>query len=319
MTELIRFKDVQKKYDGKHVINQLNLTIEEGEIFVLVGPSGSGKTSTLKMINGLSQPSAGEIYFKGKPLKEYDLQKMRWNMGYVLQQIALFPTMTVKQNIEVIPEMLGWEKEKRAEKADQLLEKVGLDPDTYRNRLPRELSGGEQQRIGILRALAANPDVILMDEPFSALDPLSRTSLQELVLYLHQEFGTTIVFVTHNMEEAIKLGSRIAVMKEGELIQCDTPEQLLANPKNDFVRSFFDETIQNKELKVEDLILGGYYTKMNNETLRSNSRTVNLSTPLKEIYALLIDYPNVQIQEKETIIGQIGSKEIFAFLSQEED
>lgn len=319
MTELIRFKDVQKKYDGKHVINHLNLTIEEGEIFVLVGPSGSGKTSTLKMINGLSQPSAGEIYFKGKPLKEYDLQKMRWNMGYVLQQIALFPTMTVKQNIEVIPEMLGWEKEKRAEKADQLLEKVGLDPDTYRNRLPRELSGGEQQRIGILRALAANPDVILMDEPFSALDPLSRTSLQELVLYLHQEFGTTIVFVTHNMEEAIKLGSRIAVMKEGELIQCDTPEQLLANPKNDFVRSFFDETIQNKELKVEDLILGGYYTKMNKETLRSNSRTVNLSTPLKEIYALLIDYPNVQIQEKETIIGQIGSKEIFAFLSQEED
>ena len=210
MTKLIEFKHVQKKYDGKYVIDDLTLAIKEGEIFVLVGPSGSGKTTTLKMINGLSKPSAGDIYFKGKSLNEYNLQKMRWNMGYVLQQIALFPTMTVKQNIEVIPEMLGWEKQKRADRVDELLQKVGLSPDIYRNRMPRELSGGEQQRIGIIRAIAASPDVILMDEPFSALDPISRNSLQELVLSLHEELGTTIVFVTHNMEEAIKLGDRIA-------------------------------------------------------------------------------------------------------------
>lgn len=220
-----------KKYDGKYVIDDLNLAIKKGEIFVLVGPSGSGKTTTLKMINGLSKPSAGDIYFKGKSLNEYNLQKMRWNMGYVLQQIALFPTMTVKQNIEVIPEMLGWEKQKRADRVDELLQKVGLSPDIYRDRMPRELSGGEQQRIGIIRAIAASPDVILMDEPFSALDPISRNSLQELVLSLHEELGTTIVFVTHNMEEAIKLGDRIAFMKDGEIIQCDTPEQLLMNPK----------------------------------------------------------------------------------------
>ena len=226
MNNLIEFKQVQKKFGEKYAIKELNLSIEQGEIFVLVGPSGSGKTTSLKMINGLSQPSAGEIFFKGKSLKDYDLQKMRWKMGYVLQQIALFPTMTVQQNIEVIPEMLGWERRKREKIADQLLEKVGLDPTIYRNRMPQELSGGEQQRIGIVRALAASPEVILMDEPFSALDPLSRASLQDLVLSLHRELGTTIVFVTHNMDEAIKLGDRIAVMKEGELIQCDQPDQL---------------------------------------------------------------------------------------------
>ena len=143
MTKLIEFKHVQKKYDRKYVIDDLNLAIKKGEIFVLVGPSGSGKTTTLKMINGLSKPSAGDIYFKGKSLNEYNLQKMRWNMGYVLQQIALFPTMTVKQNIEVIPEMLGWEKQKRADRVDELLQKVGLSPDIYRDRMPRELSGGE--------------------------------------------------------------------------------------------------------------------------------------------------------------------------------
>lgn len=154
MNNLIEFKQVQKKFGEKYAIKELNLSIEQGEIFVLVGPSGSGKTTSLKMINGLSQPSAGEIFFKGKSLKDYDLQKMRWKMGYVLQQIALFPTMTVQQNIEVIPEMLGWERRKREKIADQLLEKVGLDPTIYRNRMPQELSGGEQQRIGIVRALA---------------------------------------------------------------------------------------------------------------------------------------------------------------------
>ena len=277
MNNLIEFKQVQKKFGEKYAIKELNLSIEQGEIFVLVGPSGSGKTTSLKMINGLSQPSAGEIFFKGKSLKDYDLQKMRWKMGYVLQQIALFPTMTVQQNIEVIPEMLGWERRKREKIADQLLEKVGLDPTIYRNRMPQELSGGEQQRIGIVRALAASPEVILMDEPFSALDPLSRASLQDLVLSLHRELGTTIVFVTHNMDEAIKLGDRIAVMKEGELIQCDQPDQLLTQPKNEFVRSFFDETIQQKQQTVKELIVADDYSKGLHQ---ADFPDVYLSTPL---------------------------------------
>jgi len=204
MTPIIEFKNVSKKFDQKLVIDQLDLSINKGEIFVLVGPSGSGKTTTLKMINALSEPTDGDIYFKEKRIKEYNIQKMRWQMGYVLQQIALFPTMDVKQNIEVIPEMLGWSKKDRSEAVDRLLTQVKLDPEQYRHRMPKELSGGEQQRIGILRALAANPEIILMDEPFSALDPISRNSLQELVLDLHQELGTTIIFVTHNMKEAVK-------------------------------------------------------------------------------------------------------------------
>ncbi len=190
MTPIIEFKNVSKKFDQKLVIDQLDLSINKGEIFVLVGPSGSGKTTTLKMINALSEPTDGDIYFKEKRIKEYNIQKMRWQMGYVLQQIALFPTMDVKQKIEVVPEMLGWSKKDRSEAVDRLLTQVKLDPEQYRHRMPKELSGGEQQRIGILRALAANPEIILMDEPFSALDPISRNSLQELVLDLHQELGT---------------------------------------------------------------------------------------------------------------------------------
>ncbi|MGM9903164.1 ABC transporter ATP-binding protein [Enterococcus sp. 10A9_DIV0425] len=314
MTELIKFNHVQKSYGDKYAIKQLDLSIEQGEIFVLVGPSGSGKTTSLKMINGLSSPSEGEVYFKGKSLKNYNLQKMRWQMGYVLQQIALFPTMTVKQNIEIIPEMLGWDKQKRSKVADELLQKVGLDPESYRNRMPLELSGGEQQRVGIIRALAANPEVILMDEPFSALDPLSRASLQELVLSLHDELGTTIVFVTHNMEEAIKLGDRIAVMKEGKLIQCDTPEQLLLNPKNEFVRSFFDESVQHKETKIEELILNGCFS----EDIAGAQVRVSLYTSLKELYALLKKEEAVVVVDKETAVGKISRGDVFAFLSRKE-
>lgn len=315
MNRLIEFKQIQKKYGEKYAIKELSLSIDEGEIFVLVGPSGSGKTTSLKMINGLSQPSVGEIFFKGKSLKEYNLQKMRWQMGYVLQQIALFPTMTVKQNIEVIPEMIGWERKKREQVVDQLLEKVGLDPKIYRNRMPQELSGGEQQRIGILRALAASPEVILMDEPFSALDPLSRSSLQDLVLSLHQELGTTIVFVTHNMDEAIKLGDRIAVMKDGELIQCDTPEQLLASPKNNFVRSFFDETIQQKQQTVKDLVLAKCYSQ---NQRHSNQPSVYLSTPLNEVYKLLSQHEIITIQENNEWIGEVTRKDILTYLSRKE-
>lgn len=224
--------------------------------------------------------------------------------------------MTVKQNIEVIPEMLGWEKTKREQTADRLLEKVGLDPTSYRNRMPQELSGGEQQRIGIIRALAANPEVLLMDEPFSALDPLSRASLQDLVLSLHQDLGTTIVFVTHNMDEAIKLGTRIAVMKDGELIQCETPEQLLTNPKNEFVRSFFDDSLSQKEQTVKEILLAKNYTKGISEKDRP---VVQFNTPLNEVFTLLVNHESVNIQENERISGEITRGDMFAFLSRKEE
>ena len=221
------------------ILDGLNFEIQEGEFFVLVGPSGSGKTTTLKLINRLIEQTDGDIYFEDKRLKDYDLRELRLKTGYVLQQIALFPNLTVAENISLIPEMKKFDKKEIKEKTEDLLKKVGLDPKHYMNRLPKELSGGEKQRVGILRAIIANPKILLMDEPFSALDPLSKVQLQDLIKTLHNEYKMTTVFVTHDMDEAMKLADRICVLKEGKVVQIATPEVLKENPADDFVREFF--------------------------------------------------------------------------------
>ena len=221
------------------ILDGLNFEIQEGEFFVLVGPSGSGKTTTLKLINRLIEQTDGDIYFEDNRLKDYDLRELRLKTGYVLQQIALFPNLTVAENISLIPEMKNFDKKEIKEKTEDLLKKVGLDPKHYMNRLPKELSGGEKQRVGILRAIIANPKILLMDEPFSALDPLSKVQLQDLIKTLHNEYKMTTVFVTHDMDEAMKLADRICVLKEGKVVQIATPEVLKENPADDFVREFF--------------------------------------------------------------------------------
>ena len=221
------------------ILDGLNFEIQEGEFFVLVGPSGSGKTTTLKLINRLIEQTDGDIYFEDKRLKDYDLRELRLKTGYVLQQIALFPNLTVAENIALIPEMKNFDKKEIKEKTEDLLRKVGLDPKHYMNRLPKELSGGEKQSVGILRAIIANPKILLMDEPFSALDPLSKVQLQDLIKSLHNEYKMTTVFVTHDMDEAMKLADRICVLKEGKVVQIATPEVLKENPADDFVREFF--------------------------------------------------------------------------------
>lgn len=221
------------------ILDGLNFEIQEGEFFVLVGPSGSGKTTTLKLINRLIEQTEGDIYFEDKRLKDYDLRELRLKTGYVLQQIALFPNLTVTENIALIPEMKNFDKKEIKEKTEDLLQKVGLNPKHYMNRLPKELSGGEKQRVGILRAIIANPKILLMDEPFSALDPLSKVQLQDLIKTLHNEYKMTTVFVTHDMDEAMKLADRICVLKEGKVVQIATPEVLKENPADDFVREFF--------------------------------------------------------------------------------
>ena len=221
------------------ILDGLNFEIQEGEFFVLVGPSGSGKTTTLKLINRLIEQTDGDIYFEDKRLKDYDLRELRLKTGYVLQQIALFPNLTVAENIALIPEMKNFDKKEIKEKTEDLLKKVGLDPKHYMNRLPKELSGGEKQRVGILRAIIANPKILLMDEPFSALDPLSKVQLQDLIKTLHNEYRMTTVFVTHDMDEAMKLADRICVLKNGKVVQIATPEVLKENPVDDFVREFF--------------------------------------------------------------------------------
>lgn len=302
MNAIVEFREVGKRYGEKNVISGLNLSIHEGEFFVMVGPSGCGKTTTLKMINALTQPSEGDVYFNGKRIKDYDIRRLRHRIGYVLQQIALFPTMTVKQNIELIPDILGWSKSERSRRSGELLEMVGLPPAKYAARYPNELSGGEQQRIGILRAIAAKPDVLLMDEPFSALDPISRNALQEMVADIHQRLGTTIVFVTHNMNEAQRLASRIAVMQGGRLQQLGTPEELQSQPANEFVRSFFQsETIDyGKISQLTDLL----------PLSRDEMPELAADAAIADLFPLLGSHPRVRIRG----VGEVDGSRVFDYL-----
>lgn len=242
---MITFKNVSKQFpDGTTALKDINLHIEKGELLTLIGPSGCGKTTTMKMINRLIEPSGGQIYIDGTSIAEQDPVELRRSIGYVIQQIGLLPHMTIAENIALIPKLKKWEKDKIDARVDELLNLVGLEPSTFRTRYPLELSGGQQQRVGVIRALAAEPPVILMDEPFSALDPISREQLQDELIKLQKEIQKTIVFVTHDMDEAMKIADRIAIMKDGEILQLDTPDNILRHPKNEFVRDFVgDERI----------------------------------------------------------------------------
>ena len=237
---MIKFSDVVKTYQEKQVVNKLNLTVASGEFFVLVGPSGSGKTTILKMINRLIEQSAGEILIDDINVNQVDTAKLRKNIGYVLQNIALFPNLTISQNAGILLEAQGVKRDKRETLVNQLLDRVGLPHEQYGSRMPSELSGGEQQRVGIVRALITKPDIILMDEPFSALDPLSRKQLQDLILDLYEELKPTILFVTHDMHEALRLGTRIGVLVNGHLEQVGSPNKIINEPANKTVSSLFD-------------------------------------------------------------------------------
>ncbi|WP_461242879.1 ABC transporter ATP-binding protein [Secundilactobacillus muriivasis] len=246
---MIELTTISKQYEDQYALKDLSLTINDGELFVLVGPSGSGKTTLLKTINRLVVPTTGTVKIDGEDVAQVDLQQLRRRIGYVLQTGALFPNMTVAQNASVQLDNLGWPTEKKQQRISELLEQVGLAPDLFLNRMPSELSGGEAQRVGIVRALAARPKLVLMDEPFSALDPVSRRQLQQIVIDLHHNIDTTIVFVTHDMHEAVRLADRVAVVYHGELQQVGTPAQLLSSPATPFVKTFFaDEQAGNRLL-----------------------------------------------------------------------
>lgn len=246
---MIEFKNVTKTYeDGFQALKNINMHIKAGELMTLIGPSGCGKTTTMRMINRMIEPSTGNIFIGGENIMKKNPVMLRRNIGYVIQQIGLLPHMTIEDNITIVPKLKKWDKEKYSSRVDELLNLVGLDPSTFKKRYPTELSGGQQQRIGVIRALAADPPVILMDEPFSALDPISREQLQDELVRLQDEIQKTIVFVTHDMDEAIKIATRIAIMREGEIVQLDTPERILRYPANDFVRDFIGAERLNKEL-----------------------------------------------------------------------
>lgn len=239
---MIKFENITKVYDdGFQALKNITFNIKKGELFVLIGPSGCGKTTTMKMINKLIDSSSGSISINGAPIENQNPVLLRRNIGYVIQQIGLFPHMTIGENVALVPKLKKQNSAEYSDKVTELLEMVGLDPKIYRNRYPKELSGGQQQRVGVIRALAAEPDIILMDEPFSALDPISREQLQEDLINLQDNLHKTIVFVTHDMDEALKIADRICIMKDGEIVQIDTPENILRHPKNAFVKNFIGE------------------------------------------------------------------------------
>lgn len=236
---MIRFEQVVKRYnEGKIVVDHLDLTVKAGELVTLIGPSGCGKTTTLKMVNRIIEPTQGNIYVHEQDIRKQDVVQLRRGIGYVIQQIGLFPNMTIAENITVVGKLLGWTAKRSSERAAELLEIVDMSPEMYLNRYPKELSGGQQQRIGVLRALAAEPDIILMDEPFGALDPITRDQLQNELKRLQTKLHKTILFVTHDMDEAIKIADTIVLMRNGKVVQADSPEEILRHPANDFVIDF---------------------------------------------------------------------------------
>ncbi|SDM48540.1 osmoprotectant transport system ATP-binding protein [Fictibacillus solisalsi] len=311
---MIRFDNVSKKYnDGTMAVKSLNLEIRAGEFFVVIGPSGCGKTTMLKMINRLIKLSEGTLFIDGKRISDYDIHELRWNIGYVLQQIALFPHMTIQENISVVPELRGWSREKITKRVDELLDMVGLPPDTYRGRKPKELSGGQQQRVGVIRALAADPEIILMDEPFSALDPISREKLQDDLYDLQRRIKKTIVFVTHDMKEALKLGDRICIMNGGEIVQIGTPEDLLQHPADDFVRDFVGSNEKSYEAKGD---LSRLAAPLPADVSFSESlKMISASASLKDALFLLKDEEELGVEDDGKVIGTLSRHAVIQYLS----
>ena len=250
MAVAIEFKNVSKKFNkaGYYAIENINITINEGEFITILGSSGSGKTTLLKLVNRLYEPDSGNIILFGEEIKKFDVVKIRRQIGYVIQQVGLFPHMTIKENISTVPKLLKWDKDKINNRVHELLDLVGLNADEFAKRFPRQLSGGQQQRIGLARALAADPKIMLLDEPFGAIDAINRTILQDELLQLHKRLEKTFLFVTHDIGEAFKMGSRVIIMNEGKVCQFDTPKNIIKNPSNNFVKTLLDSAMEQEKI-----------------------------------------------------------------------
>ena len=264
---MIRFENVTKRYKTKQVLKEINLTIEKGKLVTIIVESGCGKTTLLKMINRLIKPSSGFIYINNKKIQSIDEVMLRRNIGYVIQQTGLFPHMTIRENIELIPKLQKVDSEKIIENTRKLMQMVGLNCEEFLDRYPTELSGGQQQRVGVARAFANDPDIILMDKPFSALDPMTRSDLQDELVELQSKLKKTIVFVTHDMDEAIKISDMICIMKDGEVLQYDTPENILRNPVDEFVSNFVGKNriwSSPEYIKISDIMIDKPITSYKN-------------------------------------------------------
>ena len=236
---MIKLVDVYKNYEGYEAVRGISFQVNEGELYVLLGPSGCGKSTTLRLINRMVDRTSGDIYVEGENVDNFQVESLRKKMGYVIQSTGLFPHMNVEDNIATVPLLLKWDAKRIRERCKEMLKLVGLEPDTYAKKLPKELSGGEAQRVGVARALASDPHILLMDEPFGAVDPISRLRLQNEFKEIQKKLKKTVIFVTHDVEEALLLGDKICIMRDGEIVQEGTPEEVILKPKDAFVEDFF--------------------------------------------------------------------------------
>ncbi|MFC9599246.1 betaine/proline/choline family ABC transporter ATP-binding protein [Peribacillus butanolivorans] len=321
---MLKIENVSKVYKGgKKAVKNITLDIKKGEFICFIGPSGCGKTTTMKMINRLIEPSEGKILINGENIMEKDPVELRRQIGYVIQQIGLFPHMTILENITLVPKLLKWSDQEKKERALELLQLVDMGPE-YLERYPYELSGGQQQRIGVLRALASNPPLILMDEPFGALDPITRDALQEEFKNLQRTLNKTIVFVTHDMDEAIKLADRIVILKAGEIVQVGTPDEILRNPANEFVEEFIgkERLLQTRpNVQLVEQIMSRNPISITEEKSLTNAITIMREKRVDSL--LVVDEENVlkgfvdvetisEYRKKATFISEVINTEVYS-------
>lgn len=320
---MIRLAGVRKEYaDGTVAVDHLDLDVARGELVCLVGPSGCGKTTTMKMINRLVEPSAGRIFLDGEDVTAGSPVELRRRIGYVIQQIGLFPHLTIRDNVTTVPHLLGWDRARRGARADELLDLVGLDPKTFAKRYPHQLSGGQQQRVGVARALAADPPVLLMDEPFSAIDPIARDRLQGEFLRLQREIRKTIVFVTHDVDEAVRLADRIAVFRQGgHLAQYDTPARILGAPASDFVAGFVGSDRGLRRLSVTPIDRADLEAPSDGTTRPDGLPTVPVDGTLREALSAMLstDSPRVAVLDGERYLGTLNPTSVHAALRRSVD
>jgi osmoprotectant transport system ATP-binding protein len=292
---MIRLKQLTRRYEETIAVNGLSLEIGKGQVCVLIGRSGCGKTTTLRMINRLIEPTSGRIFIDGRDTASINAEKLRLSIGYAIQSVGLFPHMTVFGNIAVVPQLLHWEKKRITRRVEELLELVGLKPAEYARKYPNKLSGGEAQRIGVARALAADPPIMLMDEPFGAVDPLTRERLQAQFIHIQQEVKKTIVLVTHDLDEAIRLADRIAIMESGRLVQYDSPEVVLSSPRNKFVRDFVGADRALKRL-----------SRIGIKKFVKPAAAVNVNMPVKQVIASAGNYRWLWVvDDNQRLIGWV--------------
>ncbi|MGI6708046.1 MAG: ABC transporter ATP-binding protein [Dethiobacteria bacterium] len=315
---MIEFQDVTKVFENAQepAVKNLQIQIYEGEIVVLVGPSGCGKTTTMKMINRLVDPTEGKIILDNQDVSKVDPLELRRNIGYVIQHIGLFPHLTVEENIATVPKLKKWSKEAIAERVNELLKLVGMESEIVKQKMPRQLSGGQQQRIGVARAMAADPPIMLMDEPFGALDPITRERLQNEFLGIQQDVRKTIVFVTHDIDEAVKMGDRIAVMRDGEVVQYDTPNAILSTPADQFIANLTGEDRAIKYLSLVD-VSRAFIQYDDLKKSRGTNKCIDHNASLKEALIVMLENGLLQldVRKHKDVIGYISLQKMVEVVS----